>query len=104
MEYQNVIHPEEEYRAFGKMLTDSSPLIEEGIEDQDVIDAYNKIKESDPSITLDALQQQVPGIAKQILAGFQEKGFDLAGGSMPQESNVPEKSNKLDALRSMGRN
>lgn len=65
-ELTNTFYPEEEYRAFGQLFIQLDPAFEDGMEDQDVIDAYNKIKEATPEITMDQLAKVVPRIASDM--------------------------------------
>jgi hypothetical protein len=88
MQYKDVIHPEEEYRAFGKMLIDADPTLDDRLEDQDIINMYNQIKAKDPSITLQQMQQLLPPILQDINAKM---------GGVPEEEAV----GKLNALESI---
>lgn len=86
MKYQNVIHPEQEYKAFGQALIRADPRMDDILEDQDVINIYNEIKDKDPSITLDQIIPLLPQIVPQIV----EKA---SPGEVDQ--------NKLNALESI---
>lgn len=86
MKYQNVIHPEQEYQAFGQALLQSDPRMDDMLEDQDVINIYNEIKDKDPSITLDQIIPLLPQLVPQIV----EKA---SPGEVDQ--------NKLNALESI---
>lgn len=67
MKYQNVIHPEQEYQSFGQALIQADPRMDDMLEDQDVINIYNEIKDKDPSITLDQIIPLLPQIVPQIV-------------------------------------
>jgi len=94
MEIQNVIYPEEEYRAFGQLFIDLDPIFDEELEDQQVVDAYNEIKNATPEITMDQLKMIVPQIAAQMKQKMGLEELDVEA-----ESGKPD---RLDTLKSMG--
>ena len=73
MEIQNVQYPEEEYRAFAQLFIDLDPAVEEELEPQAIVDAYNKIKMASPEITMEQLAKIVP----QMAATMKEKVGDV---------------------------
>jgi len=66
MEYQNVIYTEKEYREFGKVLIDTMPELDDELEDQDVINMYNQIRQQEPSATHEEIIKTTPKIVLKI--------------------------------------
>lgn len=72
MNIQNVTYPEKEYRQFGKMLIDANPKLDDMLEDQQVVDMYNQIKDQLPTITMEQLGQMIPRMVNDIFSKLKQ--------------------------------
>lgn len=62
------IYPPEEYQAFAQLFMDLDPRVAEDLNEQSIVEAYNKIKEAAPAITMEQLGRIVPQMAQQMQA------------------------------------
>lgn len=86
-----IIYPEEEYYAFAQLFIDLDPAFEEELEEDTVIEAYNKIKQSSPEITMEQLAAIVPKMAnmmKEKMGDVQQEGQQE--GKLAALASVPD--------------
>jgi len=97
-EAQNMIYSPEEYDMFYDLLEDeleeddgsfeNDEMIDDLLDDQEIVDAYNEIKEGAPNITPEQLAQIIPKIA-QLVEGKMGGAPEEAEGKMAALNSIP---------------
>lgn len=88
-EYQNLLHPKEQYLQFAKLLVEAAPEADTLFTEQQVIDMYNQILDKEPSASMSQIKQSLPPIVAELRKRY-----------APQQGGT---KNNLEALQSVGR-